>query len=177
MRALALLGAGSAAIHQLRYAIGYGDGASHALATHGAHGYLEVAFPGIAAAALIALAAALMRLARRPEPSTRRHASLLALWLGCALALAAIFAAQETLEGAGALAGGGWIGLALTIPAGLLVALALRGSDAAEIGVPRAPLRIGVLATARVGVWALERRARIADLRLAARAPPFPCVV
>ena len=177
LRALALVGAGSAAIHQLRYAIGYGDGAPHALATHGAHGYLEVAFPAIAAAALIALAAALMRLARRPAQSTPRRASLLALWLGCALALATTFAFQETLEGAGALAGGGWIGLVLAIPGGLLVALALRGSDAAEISVPGAPLRIRVLTTARVGVRALERRVRTADLRIAARAPPLPCHV
>jgi hypothetical protein len=174
---LALLGAGSAAIHQLRYAIGYGDGAPHALAAHGAHGYLEVAFPGIAAAALIALAAALMRLARRPVEPTPRRRSLISLWLGCALALATIFAVQETLEGAGALAGGGWIGLVLAIPAGLLVALALRGADAAEIGVPGAPLRVRVLAAALVGVRAVERRARIAGLRIAARAPPLPCVV
>jgi hypothetical protein len=34
VRSLALLGAASAAIHQLRYAIGYGDGASAALAAH-----------------------------------------------------------------------------------------------------------------------------------------------
>jgi hypothetical protein len=177
MRALAAFGAGSAAIHQLRYAIGYGDAAPHALATHGHHGYLEVAFPGLMTAALIALAAALMRVARRPVASERRRVSLMALWLGCTLALAAIFAAQETLEGAGALAGGGWIGLVLAIPAGLLVALALRGADAAEISVRGATLRIEVLVPARVGVAALPRRARIATLRIAARAPPLPCVV
>ena len=172
MRALAAFGAGSAAIHQLRYAIGHGDAAPHA---H--HGYLAVAFPGLTAAALIALAAVLMRVARRPVPSQPRRASLLALWLGCTFGLAAIFAAQETLEGAGALAGGGWIGLLLAIPVGLLVALALRGADAAAFSVPGVTLRIQVLLPARTGAQAARRPARLATLRIAARAPPLACVV
>jgi hypothetical protein len=180
VRAIALFGAASAAIHQLRYAIGYGDGAPHALASHH-HGYLDAALPGIATAAVIALAAVLIRVARgesagRGSTSVRRSAALPSLWLGCTLALAAIFGVQETLEGAGAFAGGGWIGLALAVPAGLLVALALRGADAAQLRMRGATLRIRFISFAQVGVGPASGPARLLDLRFGARAPPHPCV-
>jgi hypothetical protein len=212
VRAIALLGAGSAAIHQLRYAIGYGDAAPHALAAH-AHGYLEVAFPGVVTAALIALAGALMRAAgargwadaaggeadphrarRRPGPrgdpdrARRREAgalaelgirgSLPALWLACALALATIYGVQETLEGAGAVAGSGWIGLALAVPAGFLVALAMRGAHAAEtLSSPQALLRALVMRAFVQAVRTSIAPRRLPDLRLGARAPPLASVV
>jgi hypothetical protein len=171
VRAIALFGAASAAIHQLRYAIGYGAGAQHELAAH-PHGYLEAALPAIATAAAIALAAALIRVARGESAGRARSPSLPAVWIGCTLALAAIFGVQETLEGAGAFAGGGWIGLALAVPAGLLVAVALRGSDAADLRVRGAALRIRVVASSFVGIRAATGPARLLDLRFGARAPP-----
>src|SRR4051794_33508786 len=169
------MGAASAAIHQLRYAVGYGDDASTALAAH-PHGYLMAALPGLATAALIAFAAMLMRAAganprRTPDP----RGSLLALWLACAFALAAIYGAQETLEGAGALAGGGWIGIALAIPAGLFVALAIRGADAgAVVGIELGWLVTRILAAlAAVGA----RGGRAFTRLLRARGPPQAFVV
>src|SRR4051794_36833370 len=132
VRSLALLGAASAAIHQLRYAIGYGPASQQALAAH-PHGYLSVAFPGILTALLIVIAAVLMRAAGASRARNARPAvGLTAMTIACSTALALIYAGQETLEGAGAISGSGWIGLALAIPAGFLVALALRGAHAAE---------------------------------------------
>jgi hypothetical protein len=171
LRAIALLSAGSAAVHQLRYAIGYGNDASHALAAH-PHGYLGLALPAVATVTLIALASVLMRVAETPAASTRSRMPLPLVWLGSTLALAAIFGVQETLEGASAVAGGGWIGLVLALPAGLLVALALRGADVARVRVAAAKFRIQIVA-ATAPPRAPERHpGRLLDLRLGARAPP-----
>jgi hypothetical protein len=180
VRAIALLAAGSAAIHQLRYAIGYGDAAPHALATHG-HGYLIVALPGVMTVALIALAGVLMRAAggrSRPLDDARRiNASLPALWLAATIALALIYGTQETIEGSGAFAGGGWIGLALAVPAGFLVALALGGAEAAEsLRPPGAALRAFVYFAAPHGTRRSALFHRAAQLRLGARAPPVAFV-
>ena len=178
MRSLALVGAASAAIHQLRYAIGYGDRASAALAAH-PHGYLSAAMPGVLTALVIAIAAMLMRAAGiRPRSSGSTRFPFWVLALTCAAALALIYTAQETLEGAGAFADSGWIGLALSLPAGFLVALALRGADAAEalrvrdalvrfVASVAAPLR-----SAESLVWI-----RLAPAPLGARGPPASFVV
>jgi hypothetical protein len=136
-RTAALVAGGSAVIHQLRYAIGYGDDAHQALAVHN-HAYLGALLPVVLAGVVLAMTLALLRVARggrdaRPRSFTR-------LWLGSSAALALIFTVQESLEGAGAFGGGGWIGLALAVPAGFLIALALRGADAAEPAAGRAPL-------------------------------------
>jgi hypothetical protein len=182
LRALALLGAGSAVIHELRYMIGYGPSAAHALAAH-PHGYLSVLLPGVITATLIALASVLLRAAgaRRSglnEPAAAFQPSLPVLWLACALALAVIYGTQETVEGAGAVLGGGWIGLALALPVGLLVALALRGADAAESLTRRAPsLRVFVIAAAPVGLRALLPPSRRVLTPLGARAPPAAPVI
>jgi hypothetical protein len=184
VRAIALLGAGSAAVHQLRYGIGFGNAAPHVLAAHG-HGYLAVALPAAMTAALIALAAALQRVAGAPREGgapqrdgDRVRASLAALWLAAALALALIYGVQETLEGSGAFTGGGWIGLALAIPAGLLVALALRGADAAEALRARGPaVRVFVVHGSARTPRRCVLRQRLTDLRLGARAPPLSFVV
>ena len=176
VRATALLGAGSAAIHQLRYTIGYGDSASHALAAH-PHHYMAVALPAVMAVALVALALLLMRLACGEHESEGRRAPLWLLWVGCSFALAAIFGIQETLEGAGAFAGGGWIGLALAAPAGLLVALGLRGSEAAELRATALLVHIRLVGETPVSTRASVLCARLNDLRLGARGPPLPSVV
>ena len=173
--ALALFGAGAVAIHQLRYAIAYGSGAPQELAAHN-HGYFTLALPAVATVFVIALAAVLVRVARGRDARPGRRMSLGTLWLCCALALGAISGVQESLEGAGALAGGGWIGFALAFPAGFLVALALRGADAAELRVPGVTVRVHVVRTTRLRVAAAALQQRLADLRLGARAPPHSCV-
>jgi hypothetical protein len=186
VRSLALLGAASAAIHQLRYAIGYGDGSSAALAAH-PHGYLGVAMPGVLTALLIAIATALMHAAggrMRPGRDARLRTwrihvhAFAAVWLGCSLALALIYGAQETLEGAGAVAGSGWIGLALSVPAGFLVALALRGADASDaLRVRDALVFVAASAAAQLAAAGAALAARLVPLRLRARGPPAAFVV
>jgi hypothetical protein len=176
LRAFALLGAGAVAIHQLRYALAYGNAAPQELAVHN-HGYFDLALPAVATVFVVALAAVLIRIARGRAAAPDRGTSLTALWLCCALALGTIYGVQETLEGAGALAGGGWIGFALAFPAGLLVALAIRGADAAEIRIPAVVLRISAIRATRLRIAATTPRMRIAGTRLGARAPPKSCVV
>jgi hypothetical protein len=161
------------AIHQLRYAIAYGNGAPGQLAAHN-HGYFELALPALATVFVIALAAVLVRVARGGDAHSHARLSLATLWLCCALALGTIYGVQETLEGAGALAGGGWIGFALAFPAGLLVALAIRGADAAELRLPRVAMPIGIAPAARIWIPAVIGRMRVAGMYLGARAPPLP---
>lgn len=173
MRALALLGAGSMGIHQLRYAIGYGSGSSHALAIHG-HAYLGAAMPVVMGLALFALATAMTRIARGGGRTAPLPGSTRRLWLLATLALAAIFATQETLEGSSAIAHGGWIGLALAIPTGLLIALVLRGADAAERMAPvRLPLRFTILTDTHGAAPSLALAGRTLALALGARGPPL----
>src|SRR3954453_6659611 len=161
MRALPLFAAAAVAVHQLRYAIAYGNQAPHELAAHN-HGYFGFALPAVATVFVIGLAAVLIRIARGRADHPGRRTPLLALWLCCALALGAIYGVQETLEGAGALAGGGWIGFALAFPAGLLGALASRGADAAELRLHPVALLIRVVRTARLRITASAPRLRIA---------------
>jgi hypothetical protein len=171
VRAIALFGAGSAAVHQLRYAIGYGEGAQHALAAH-PHEYLSLLLPGLITAALVAFATGLLRAARGSAGTPRRRLPLLALWILCAVALATVFAAQETVEGAGAIANGGWIGLALAIPVGLVVALGLRSADAAELRALRIDLQADAIHVVRLGITSVRAHPRVVANRLGARAPP-----
>src|SRR3954453_4734018 len=172
MRALPLLAAAGVAVHQLRYAIAYGNDAPHALAAHN-HGYFGFALPAVATVFVIALAAVLIRIARGRADHPGRRTPLLALWLCCALALGTFYGVQESLEGAGALAGGGWIGFALAFPIGALVALGLHGSDAVSISLSSVLLRIQVVAAATATAPPATAPRRLLDLRrLGARAPP-----
>jgi len=124
------------------------------------------------------MAAVLVRFARGGSTS-RTQASFGALWLGAAVALAAIYGIQESVEGAGAIAGSGWIGLALAIPAGLFVALAIKGACAADQGIRARRAALGFHAfieaatSARVRVGA----GRAGASGLGARAPPLASVV
>jgi hypothetical protein len=170
LRAIALFGAGAVAVHQLRYAIAYGNAAPSRLAPH--HAYFDFALPAVATIFVFALAAVLIRIARGRSETPGRRTPFAVLWLCCALALGAIYGVQETLEGAGALAGGGWVGLALAFPAGLLVALALRGADAAEVRMPAPSWRMYLLGAIRIGVRDASAHSRISEGRRRARAPP-----
>ena len=173
IRAVALIGAASAAVHELRYAIGYGAGATRALAAH-PHGYLSVVLPGVLTAVFITVTGLGMRLAGGRRTVGARHIGLARLWTVCALALAIIFATQETLEGSGALLHGGWIGLALAVPIGLVVALALRGANAAEELRSRGPALLTQIATAApLAARAAVFHAQRTPAPLGARGPPF----
>jgi hypothetical protein len=171
VRAVALFGAGAIAVHQLRYAIAYGDSAPQALAAHN-HAYMDLTLPAVATVFVIALAAVLIRIARGRSARPGGRTPLLALWLCCALTLGAIYGVQETLEGAGAIAGGGWLGFALAFPAGFLVALALRGSDAAALYFDAVLLRVEVLSASVLHLAPKWRPGRVPERRLGGRAPP-----
>src|SRR4051794_3138333 len=121
--------------------------------------------PGVAAMLIIAFAMLLMRAAGGARRDEGRNRGLVSLWIACAAALALIYGLQETIEGSGALLDGGWIGLALSVPGGLLVALALRGADAVE-----APARINLLVVESVTA-ALARIAQASPTTGAPRAP------
>ena len=139
-RLAALLAAGALAVHELRYALAYGDHAGREAAAQG-HAYLSVLVPVVVLAALFAAAQALLRFAAEPASGDRRP-RFTPLWLGCTLALAAAYCGQELVEGwvaaghsagvAGVLEHGGWIALACAPLVGGLVAVAVRGAAAAS---------------------------------------------
>jgi hypothetical protein len=146
IRAAALMSAAVLAVHQLRFQLAFGAQADDRLAAQG-HQYLGTLTP--LAAMLVAIGAGLFlaELARAWRYGAGRHRArrptlaFSALWLLAAVALLAIYASQELLEGAlasghpGGLAGvfgaGGFWAIPLSVMAGALVALALRASEAA----------------------------------------------
>ena len=171
MRAIALVAGGSGAIHQARYALAPGNAA----ASHG-HGYLTVVLPLVIAGLVFAMAAMLLRIAR--GEATRSSASVRALWFGSSIALALIFGLQESIEGFSALTNGGWIGLALAVPAGLLIALALRGASAAEAPAgPGARLGFTLFFHSDARTPRLAPGGRLTGSACGARAPPLASVV
>lgn len=139
-RLAALLAAGALAVHELRYALAFGDHAGREASAQG-HAYLAVLLPVVVVAALFAAAQALLRFAGAPAsgPRGRRFTRL---WLGCTVALVAAYCGQELIEGllaaghpagvAGVLEHGGWIALVVAPLVGGLVALAVRGAAAAS---------------------------------------------
>lgn len=190
LRATAALSAGAYALHQLRYALGYGDASGEALGAHG-HAYLSLLAPLVALLAALAGAQFLSILARTGHTSedSGRTARLRRLWPAATGVLLAIYLLQELIEGALAsghpaglaaiLAGGGWWALPLAVVIGLLVALMLRGADAA-IGLVasrrfvRRP-RIATPLPTPVVLAELPRPAVLAR-NLAGRGPPIASV-
>lgn len=177
---LASFGAAVAAVHELRYAIAYsGDGARE-LAAQG-HGYQAALLPALGAAAVTLILATTSRALRGTAEGPPRR-SLVKTWALCTLALATFYSAQELSEGAlasghpGGLAAfigdSSWIGLALAVPAGLLVALAARAPAVAAL-VRR--LRLTRLPRRYTETLLLDGRRAHAEAepsRAAARAPP-----
>jgi hypothetical protein len=148
LRATGLIAVASLALHELRYLLGYGSHAHDAIAAQG-HGYLAAASLG--AVILLALAASqlLGAMTRAWRTGSGAGASLpfgLA-WLAAGLALGVVYSGQELIEGAfasghpagfAALAGeGGLVAYPLAFALGALVALALRGAEAAIAAVAR----------------------------------------
>ena len=148
LRALALIGAGAFAVHQLRYLLGYGDRAADALAEQG-HGYLWAAELVLALALAAALGQLVLALARPRRPlAGDRAPSFPVQWLSASGVLALVHVVQESLEGvvfaghhpplAGVLGHGGWTALVAAAAVGALVALLLRGAGAAVVRRARA---------------------------------------
>jgi hypothetical protein len=188
-RAASLLSLAALVVHELRYLLAYGDRAEEALASQG-HAYLSDlggALVTLTLATLLAtlLAGALAPAARRPDqPAGRAFRRTAVLY---ALALVAIFCAQELTEGAVAaghpaglaavLAHGGWMALPLAWAAGALCSLACLALQGVERtlarGAPRrrAPRRPPASAEPHIA----PARVPLASLNLAfgfARRPP-----
>ena len=131
----ALVPAGALAVHQLRYWLAFGHGATAELQAQG-HSYLHSVVPWIVLLIAISAGVFLRALGRALGGRCslpRSTLSFAALWLVCAACLVAIYVCQEFLEGLfatghpGGLVGifgyGGW----WSVPAALAVGLVLAG--------------------------------------------------
>ena len=144
-RGLVLLPAGAFVVHQLRYSLAYGPQAGTQLSSQG-HAYLGSLVPWLVLATAGAFGAKLARIAM-----TRRARCVppfIAVWASSALALVAIYAGQEALEGtfaqghpggfAGVFGHGGWWSLPVAALVALTVALLVRVGAELERAVARA---------------------------------------
>lgn len=151
-KAATLLLAGGLAVHELRYLLAWGGSAQRVEAQQG-HGYLTAAAPAVAGLVVLALAAFLLRLLGPRRREGGSAPGFRALWTGCAGLLIALYAVQETVEGALAdghpgglaalLAHGGWTAVPLAVVVGGVLGLVLREAHHAlsSEGPLGAPLR------------------------------------
>lgn len=132
--------AAAVAVHQLRFWLAFGNGASAELARQG-HSYLHSLAPWIVLLLGVAAGSFLWAAGRALAGQTsapRYGLSLAGLWLACSLCLVAIYTAQEFLEGlfatghAAGLAGifgyGGWWAVPAALCVGLVLAVVLHGA-------------------------------------------------
>ena len=132
----AMLSAGAFGVHQLRYALAYGEGAEDALSASG-HGYLAVVEPLIGLTLAFTFAYAVWRVVggKRWQPASRRR-----LACGFAVTLLLVYTGQELIEGelavghadglAGVFGAGGWIAVPSALIIGGLLSLGIRLADA-----------------------------------------------
>lgn len=173
------------AVHQLRYLVADGSGAGETLARQG-HGYLDLALPllmsVVSALVALALVSATTRSSTRSRPYRRSTATTFAAFT---IALAAVFAAQESAEGLlsashpgglGAVLGhGGWIALPLSALFGTLLTLLLDTFAVVERRVAGRLARAALRAPLVVGCEFRSHVAPLAQRTLAfgfARRPP-----
>jgi len=136
----ALVPAGALAVHQLRYWLAFGHGATAELLAQG-HSYLHSLVPWIVLLIAISAGEFLRALGRAlgGRCSLPRYTlSFAALWLVCAACLVAIYVCQEFLEGLfatghpGGLVGifgyGGWWSLPAAMAVGLVLAAVFHGA-------------------------------------------------
>ena len=185
LRFAGLLAAGSLAVHQVRYSVGYGADAARALEDQG-HGYLGAA--GTLAGLVLALAlGSFLGAMLRGRPAGGTQPRLRALWLAATAALSVIYAGQELIEGAltsghpGGVAAvfghGGSIAFVAAAAIGALIALALRGATAAlEVAAARRRLLPPQLPAppATIASSPLIRLAPATSGAHGARGPPSP---
>jgi hypothetical protein len=137
---LALVPAAAFAVHQLRYWLAFGGHAGALLQAQG-HSYLHSLVPWLVLLIALAAGAFLRTLGRAfggDYTLPRYTLSFVGLWLLCAAALVAIYAAQEFLEGifaaahpwglAGIFGYGGWWAIPAAIAVGLVLAAAFHGA-------------------------------------------------
>jgi hypothetical protein len=134
VRLAAILALGAFALHQLRYLI-----ASSPEAGGQGHGYMTALLPPLAVLLLAAVIATLVRGTEGASPARAPLGRRIAVF---ALALLAIYVAQESLEGllaagqpgglAALLADAGWVALPLALLIGAFAALLARAFEALE---------------------------------------------
>jgi hypothetical protein len=137
---VALLPPAAFAVHQLRYMLAFGAGASAELQRTG-HSYLHSIVPWFVAALAVAVGVFLQALGRAfaGRTSLRSYSSsLLGLWITCSAALVAIFVCQEFLEGVfltghpaglqGIFGFGGWWAIPAAMCIGLVLAALFHGA-------------------------------------------------
>jgi hypothetical protein len=177
LRVLALLLVGSFLVHQGRFLIAHGDGASRALDATG-HGYLLALEPliGVLLATLVADLVGRLLLGDHATGPPRNR---VAVWL--VGSLLAVYTGQELLEGlvsaghadglAGVFGHGGWIAVPLAVVVGTTLSLFVRPTSALVVRAARLPL---VQAPARPFAWsgAVLVPAGAPARHLAGRGPP-----
>ena len=137
---VALMPAGAATVHELRYLLAYGSHASLALQQQG-HAYLHSLAPWVILSLGLVLggfARALGRACAGERSWSRYSISLVGLWVVCTASLLVIYAGQETLEGvfatghpvgwAGVVGFGGWWAIPAAACVGLVLAAAYHGA-------------------------------------------------
>jgi hypothetical protein len=148
-RTFALLPLAALGVHQLRYQLAFGHEADHELAAQG-HAYLSSLTPIVVLLAALAGAELIFRVSRawRHARPTDRATQFVALAVAAAAILVAIYTAQELAEGLlstghpGGLMGvfgeGGWWSVPIASVFGAVIALLVRGTDAAVAAIARA---------------------------------------
>lgn len=141
LRIAALMAAGALGLHQLRYLVAHGDGASAALAREG-HAYLGALAPAVAVLLGGAALEFLLRLAARRSAGEQGYR-----FLAVTAILLVVYVGQESLEAlltaghptglAAVLGSGGWLALPLACLVGLGITLLLRGADRALAAAAR----------------------------------------
>jgi hypothetical protein len=176
------------AVHQLRYLLAFGAGASAELQRQG-HSYLHSMVPWLVLGVGLAAGAFLSSLGRALSGQTtvpRYGLSLLGLWLTCAACLLAIYTCQEFLEGlfatghpagmAGIFGYGGWWAIPAALCVGLVLAALLHGARwlLHEVASRRARPRVAPSRPARATRPAPALLPRLAPLALGwcGRGPP-----
>jgi hypothetical protein len=188
LRQAALLALAALAVHEARYLLAYGAHAERAETAAG-HTYLQLLAPLLAAVAAAAIAVTVLapvvhrRLPRLADPAAATERAA-----GYAVALLAIFACQELLEGAiaghdvfaGLTGPGGWLALPLAIAFGALIESAGRWLERAELRVATALVRSRPRAQAGSARPPTPRLAPLCSRPLAfglsRRPPPLPTV-
>jgi hypothetical protein len=146
-RLAALLAVASFGVHQLRFVLAYGSGASRQLA-HQGHAYLSVLAPLLVGVLMLAVAEFAGGLTRRRSDRIVPGVGRLT-WVA-SLSLLCVYCLQELVEGmaasghpdglGGIFGGGGWIAIPLAVAAGIFVALLMRGAAAIEAATSGQPL-------------------------------------
>jgi hypothetical protein len=133
-RVVALLGAGSVIVHELRYVLAYGSDAGTALAEQG-HSYtptFEALIALLLGAVVVRFLLSVTRAFRGVAPA-RKPMTFRRTWLAASAALLVLYTLQEGFEGAfapghpggviGVYGNGGWTSVLLSLIVGALIAV------------------------------------------------------